>query len=154
MLFSLANQFNTYTSPLFLQAGFGSSVLNGTRHSYIVLLTYSEDKKCLRWNKQPYPDLIANRLGQHTRKSQWTAYYENNTMAQYVKTPWFHLVIKRQLYFTESVKTDSQREFGNPPPIYESSTTQNCKGKSHLCLTLIPGFSRAWMSLSQQMSVG
>lgn len=39
-------------------------------------------------------------------------------------------------------------------PPSESCTRQNCKGKSHLCLTLIPGFSRARMSLSQQMSVG
>lgn len=68
MLFSLANQFNTYTSPLLLHAGSGSSVLNGTRHSCIVLLTYSEDKKCLCLKQQPYQALITNRLGQHCVK--------------------------------------------------------------------------------------
>lgn len=69
MLFSLANQFNTYTSPFF---GFGSSVLNGTRQCRIVLLTHSErERKSLLCSNGPtksYSPIGSERIRKDSKK--------------------------------------------------------------------------------------
>ena len=118
MLFSLANQFNTYTSPLLLHAGFGSSVLNGTRHSRIVLLTYSEDKKCLCWSKSPIKYYHQINWSQQEQKKKKQQQHIPKKKKKKKKSHFFcmwrcatFLYFWRGNYISESVKTGWR--FGN-----------------------------------------